>query len=280
MLETTKPKPQAPMITIIGMPGAGKSTLAALFEKPVFIQAESSTTVFEDWPEADQPDFMPQLPTANRAREVRTSVVLLAQLRSLATEKHEFKTVVIDTATSLNMLFEKEIIEFNEVEVNNIGEACGGFNKGYLAVANLHAEVRMACEHLRRRGLTIVFLAHSGIVRTKNRPDVEAYSTFTIDMNEASRRVYIAQVDAVIYLKIKEHVIGQETDRKGNVRKYGKLISTGDRVLITASDGVIGYVDAKARYDFPKEIDFIEGENPLIQYIPFLRKTNTTTEGV
>ena len=44
----TKPKPQPPVITIVGMPGGGKTTLGGLFPDPVFIQAENSETIFEE----------------------------------------------------------------------------------------------------------------------------------------------------------------------------------------------------------------------------------------
>ena len=42
-----KATPQAPVITIVGFAGAGKSTLAGLFPSPIFIQAENATSVFE-----------------------------------------------------------------------------------------------------------------------------------------------------------------------------------------------------------------------------------------
>lgn len=267
--QVTQATPQAPVITIPGFPGVGKSTLAATFPAPIFVQAENATSVFETWPADKQPAFFPELPAANAKRNVKPSEVLLAQLRELATVDHPFKTLVVDAITTLNMLFEGEVIEFDGNGATNIGEAAGGFGKGYLAVANLHAKVRSACEHLRRRGMTVVFLAHSGIAKVKNRPDVEAYSTWTLDMHEASRRVYIATSDAVLYLKSREFVMGSDKDKKGNVKTFGKMTSTGERVLITASEGTIGFVDAKNRYHIPQELDVAEGENPILQYIPY-----------
>lgn len=278
--QVKKAVPQAPVITIVGFPGVGKSTLAGTFPSPIFLQAENATSVFEDVPEHKQPAFLPELPSADARRDVRPSKVLLDQLRELATQEHSFKTVVIDSATTLNMLFEGEVIAFDGNGADNIGEAAGGFGKGYLAVANLHAKVRNACEHLRRRGLAVVFLAHSGIAKVKNRPDVEAYSTWSLDMHEASRRIYVNTSDAVLYLKSREFVMGADKDKKGNIRSYGKMTTTGERVLITASEGTIGYVDAKNRYRIPQELDVEEGENPILKYIPFFNKENldSTTE--
>ena len=78
--------------------------------------------------------------------------------------------MVIDTVTALNGLFEAEVVEFDDKGASNIGEAAGGYNKGYLVVAGMHAKLRSACEHLRKRGISEVFLAHTGIVKMKNRP--------------------------------------------------------------------------------------------------------------
>jgi len=284
--QVTQAAPQAPVITIVGFPGVGKSTLAATFPNPIFVQAENATSVFETWPEDKQPAFFPELPAPSAKRKARPSEILLDQLRELATADHPYKTVVVDAVTTLNMLFESEVIEFDGNEdATNIGEAAGGYGKGYLAVANLHAKVRSACEHLRKRGIAVVFLAHSGIAKIKNRPDVEAYATWTLDMHEASRRVYIATSDAVLYLKSREFVMGSDKDKKGNVKSYGKMTSTGERILVTASEGTIGFVDAKNRYRIPQELDVAEGENPILPYIPFFNvappvssDTSETTE--
>lgn len=285
-----KAVPQPPVITICGFPGVGKSTLGATFPKTIFVQAENATSVFETWPEDSQPAFFPIIPAPSVSRKQRPSETIIAQLRELATADHEFKTVVIDAITTLNGLFEQEVIEFDldshgaPTGAQNIGEAAGGFGKGYLQVAALHSKVRNACEHLRRKGMAVVFLAHSGIAKVKNRPDSEPYSTWTLDMHEASRKIYVATSDAVLYLKSKEFVMGSDKDRKGNVKTFGKMTSTGERVLIAASEGTIGYVDAKNRYRIPVEMDVEEMENPILQYIPFFNakedaeKTNETNE--
>lgn len=55
--QVQKPIPQAPVITIVGFAGGGKSSLAGRFNKPIFIQAENATSVFEDWPTDTQPSF-------------------------------------------------------------------------------------------------------------------------------------------------------------------------------------------------------------------------------
>lgn len=267
--QVKKAVPQAPVLTIVGFPGVGKSTLGACFPKPIFIQAENATSVFETWSEEKQPAFFPELPAPSEKRNARPSEAIIAQLRELATGDHDFKTVVIDAVTTLNTLFENEVIEFDEKGATNIGEASGGFGKGYLEVASLHSKVRNACEHIRRKGIAVVFLAHSGIAKVKNRPDVEAYSTWSLDMHEASRKIYVATSDAVLYLKSREFVMGHEENRKGQTTKLGKVTSTGERVLITSSDGTIGYVDAKNRYKIPEELEINEGENPILQYIPF-----------
>lgn len=267
--QAKKPTVQAPVLTIVGFPGVGKTSLAALFPNPIFIQGENAGSVFETWSDEDKPTLFPELPAPNAEKQRKPSEILLTQLRELATAGHDFKTVVVDAVTTLNSLFENEIIEFDVNDVNNIGEAAGGFGKGYLAVAALHAKVRNACEHLRRKGIAVVFLAHSGIAKVKNRPDVEAYSTWSLDMHEASRKIYVATSDAVLYLKSKEFVMGGDKDKKGNVKSFGKVTSTGERVLIAASEGTIGYVDAKNRYDFPEEIEVEKGKNPLLGLIPF-----------
>src|SRR5690606_14565608 len=104
---------------------------------------------------------------------------------------------------------EGEVVEFDENNATNIGDASGGFHKGFLVVAGMHAKIRQACEHLRRKGIAVVFLSHTGIVKMKNRPDAGTeYTAYSLDMPEKARQIYISSSDAVLYLKAKEFVMG------------------------------------------------------------------------
>jgi len=221
---------------------------------------------------------MPELPAANAKRQVKPSEILLAQLRELATEEHPFKTVVVDTITAMNTLFEGEVVEFDPNGANNIGDAAGGFHKGFLVAAGMHVKIRNACEHLRRKGIAVVFLAHTGIVKMKNRPEAGEYTAYSIDMPEKARHIYIGSSDAVFYLKSRDFVMGHEENRKGQTTKYGRVTNTGERVLITSSDGTIGYVDAKNRYSMPEEIDVPKETNPILEMIPFFNAATTQPE--
>jgi len=226
--QLTKPLSKPPQITIVAAPGAGKTTLGALFPNPIFVQAEEGMSVFESWAEEDRPVVFPPLPRSSKKDKISTKAALLDQLRSLATQEHEFKTLVIDSVTSLHSLFEREVCE--DYEVDNVADAAGGFHKGYLVVKEMHSEIKTACDYLRnKKGMAVVFLAHSGVQKMKNRPDAEEYSVYSLDMHKESVPVYVNLVDAVLYLRQEEFVKGGATDKKGVTTKLGKIVQTGDR---------------------------------------------------
>lgn len=268
--ELTKPLTKPPQITVVSAPGVGKTTLGALFPSPVFVMAEDGSSTFDSWSEEDKPTVFPQLPRSDSKNKVSTKGVLLSQLRALATQEHSFKTLVIDSVTSLHSLFEHEVAD--AYGVDNVADAAGGFHKGYLVVKEYHQEIKTACDYLRdRKGMSIVFLAHTGVEKVKNRPDAEEYSVYGLDMHKASAPVYINLADAVLYLRQDEFIKGAATDRKGNVTKLGKIVQTGDRKLITSGDGRVGYVAAKNRYELDSELDVPHGTNPLLELIPYFR---------
>jgi len=269
----SKPKAKPPLITIVGSPGTGKTTLGALFPKAIILPTEDGTAVFENWDDDAQPDVLPRLPKSakdeagNMVRSTRAALFEL--LDELMREQHDYQTLVIDSVTTLDTLFGAEIALRDGV--GTVADAAGGFHKGFAAVASWHAEFIYTCEQLRAvKGMAVVFLAHTGIKKIRNRPDAAAdYSVFSLDMDAQALAPYVSQSDAVLYLKKEEFVVGSDQNRKGQTTKYGRVTQTGDRKLITTGDGQVGYINAKNRYGMPAEIDVPYGTNPITQFIKF-----------
>lgn len=274
MSQGTKAVIKPPILTIVGFPAAGKSSLAGLFPKPAFIQAEDSQTVFESLSETEQPFFMPILPSAKKEKSISTKEVLLAQLREFLSEDHPYQTLIIDTVTSLNDLFEHELVEFDAAEAKSVQDAAGGFQKGYDVIAGWHQEIIGACNAIRnRKGIGIVFLSHTGDRKVKNSPELSGeYNVYGMKMHQKSEKIYVSLSDAVLYLKQVETTQGHATDNKGRTVKRGRIRMSSERVLITSSDGVVGFVSAKTRYEMPQEINVPKGTNPILQYIPFYKE--------
>lgn len=271
-----KPSPKPPMITIVGSPGVGKTSLGALFPSAILLPTEDGTAVFENWSDDVQPAVLPRLPKAqkdevgNMARSSRDTLNKI--MDELLTTDHGYKTFVVDSISTLGKMFESEISLRDGV--GNVAEASGGFHKGYTEVASWHADFIYKCEQLRAvKNMAIIFLAHIGVKRVRNRPDAEAdYSIFSLDMDNQALSNYVAHSDAVLYLVKEELVLGHQTNRRGQTTKYGRVTQTGERRLITTGDGKVGYVDAKNRYNMPGEIDVPFGTNPITQYIKFFNQ--------
>lgn len=259
-------KVRPPMLTIIASKGVGKTTLAGMFPNPVFIQAEDGSEVFEQWEDDVQPALLPPLMNEQSAR-----MTVLSTIGELLKTDHDFKTLVFDAITSMNLLFEKELCKLDNV--TNVGDASGGFHKGYLTIANWHMDIIRGCERLRdEKGMSIVFLGHSAITKIKNSPDESSeYAIWGLDMYAKSANVYLNNSSGVYYLTKEKFITGAETNKKGQTTKFGRATESGNRILVTSGDGKTGYIDAKDRYGLDPEIPVPHGTNPLLTQINFFK---------
>lgn len=246
----SRPVSDAPMLTIFGEGGTGKTSLAATFPAPVFIRAEDGFDVFAG---KKAPNAFPVL---------KNGEDIFEQLDALLEQEHPFKTLVIDSITSLDKKFESDIVR-KDPRAKSINQAMGGYGAGYSAVAELHSKVKDRCDQLReKKGMTIVFLGH---VETENMdlPDEPNYSRYSMRIHKKSIGYYTDFVSLVGLLKL-QTIVDQDS---------GKAKSFGDRVMIV--DKRASSI-TKNRYGIVDDIDVAEGSNPLLDLIPYFK--NATQE--
>jgi len=243
----SRPKDRAPIVTICGDSGTGKTTLASTFPKPIVIRAEDGLQAI---PEASRPDAFPVL---NKVED------LWEQLTALVTEDHEYQTLIIDSVTALERLFIQHVMESDPKNPRSINQAMGGYGAGLSAVASMHQRVRKACGVLNARsGMNIVFVAHAD-TEVIELPDQDPYTRYSLRLNKKSIAPYVDDSDVVGFLKLESFTKG-DGERK-------KVISSGGRLLVT-------YATAsnvsKNRFGITEDLTVEAGVNPLKQYIPTL----------
>ena len=257
----------APLLTIVASGGVGKTTMAGLFKNTLIVALEDGATVFEDWEE----DVKPTILDLSSSKDIQTDLKNL--IVELGTTEHNFKTIVYDTVTTLNLMYEEKICK--DYDVKTVGEASGGYHKGYDEVASWHRKFLEWSRYLAdNKGIPSIFLAHSDIIRMKNSPDESSeYAVYGIGMHKKSSVLYKNFSDGVYYLTKEKFILGAEVNKKtGATTKFGRATESGNRVLITSGDGRTGYIDAKDRYSLEPEIAVPHGTNPLLTQIKFFNQ--------
>lgn len=236
MFEQRKPRP--PVVTILGDAGMGKTSLACTFTSPVVIRAEDGLQSVKNAPPSGE--------------LIDTPEQLWQQLKYLVVEKHDFKTVIIDSVTALDRIFIENIIATDPKKPRSINQALGGYGAGISALASMHMRIRKASELLTARGMTVVFIAHAETKKVEP-PDGEPYTKYSLRLHEKSIAHYTDDVDVVAFLRLQAFVTGDE-DKK-------RAISDGTRELICYATAANV---SKNRYGISESLIVNEGENPLL----------------
>ena len=80
--------------------------------------------------------------------------------------------------------------------------------------------------------MAIVFLAHTGVKKIRNRPDAAAdYSVFSLDMDNKRLAFTLASRTRCFILKKKEFVVGQETNQKRPNNKVWSCNTNGAKLI-------------------------------------------------
>ena len=212
----------APRIFLYSTHGIGKSTFAAAAPDPIFIQTEDGLGSI------DTSSF----PLAKSSSDV------MAAIKTLYTEPHEFKTVVLDSADWLENILQKEIESRHDAKELAYG-------KGALILADKWREILDGFNALRNeRNMVVILIGHCEIKRFDS-PEVEPYDRYQPKLQARASALVQEWADAVLFANYRTLI---KKDDVGFNKSVTRGMTTGERLIYTAETPA--YL-AKNRYALP-----------------------------
>ncbi len=168
-----------PRIVLHGPEKVGKSTFFAggtingvthpSAPAPIFIRTEDGLNGIDT----------DAFPLAEDYDQVRDALI------ALSSEKHDYKTVVIDSADWLERLIHEKVC--SDENVANIVRAAGGYGNGYILAMNYWKDILTGLEYLnKQKGMVVGIICHS-TVTTINDPQHEPYDVATLKLHSPKK---------------------------------------------------------------------------------------------
>jgi hypothetical protein len=231
MLDLIKPANTtfpAQKILVYGVQGIGKNTFAATFKNPILLQIEDGSAALD----------IPAFPL------VTDYAGILDVIIALATEPHDYKTLVVDSLDWAEPLLWQQTCDHHDKE----SIEAFGYGKGYIELDRWWRRVMAGLDELRHtKGMDIVVLAHSEIKRTEP-PDSDPYDTYQIKMQKRAFALWQEWADMVLFLNYKVQIHKVKT---GLNEERARATGTGDRCIYTSERPTW---KAKNRWSLPDEI--------------------------
>ncbi|WP_299663876.1 ATP-binding protein [uncultured Ruegeria sp.] len=237
--------PDKPPITVIyGRGKMGKTTLASEFPNPIFIQTEDGAGNLELTSFKDEP--LVSLSEVNEA------------LVALASEDHDFKTLVVDSVTQLEPLIWGEVCQRNSWR--SIEDP--GYGKGYIEADVVWREFLAACAWLRdNKRMNVVLIAHE-VIENFSDPEREDYNRYKVRLHKRAEAMIRERADIVGFIN---QVVVLDKGKSG--KDTAKAKGSGQRALNLSPKPTF---EAGNRYDMPDKILINAGEGyaAIARYLP------------
>ena len=241
MLNIRKGKVARPQkVAIYGSEGIGKTTFAAAFPDPLFIDTEGGTAHMD----------------VRRIDSIQSWEELLAVVREVASEPEVCKTLVIDTADWAEQLCVKYICE--KYKQNSLEGF--GYGRGYTYLSEEFGRLLSALDTVIASGKHVVITAHAKMRKFEQPDEQGAYDRWEMKLSKQVAPLVKEWCDMLLFLNYKTYVVTTESN--------SKKAQGGKRVMYTSHHPCW---DAKNRHDLPDELEldfgsishlFLSPENP------------------
>lgn len=217
-------------VLLYGPEGIGKTTFGANAPSPIVLGAEDGTSQLD----------VTRFPKPEGWQDV------LDAIRTLTTEKHEFKTLVVDTLDAIEPMLWSYLVARDHTAKNQLKDIEDyGYGKGYAKALDEWRVFLANLERLRAaKGMHIIFLAHSLIKPFKN-PEGDDFDRYEMKLHTKAGGLLKEWCDAVLFANYETYA------HKDEKTKRVRGVSTGARMVFTQRTAAY---DAKNRYSLPEAL--------------------------
>jgi len=221
-MKITKGKQQrAQRVVLYGVESVGKSTFAAKFPKPLFLDIEQGTSHLD----VDRCEI-------NTWKQLTDA---LAEAKAT-----DYKTIVVDSADWAERLCVEDLLATSKkTSIEDFG-----FGKGWVMVAERMSRMLSSIDQLIDAGKNVVLIAHSKIVRFEAPDALAAYDRYELKLSKQSSPLLKEFADELWFLRFKTKVSTSETGK-------GKGTGGKERILLTTHSAAY---DAKTRSGLAEEL--------------------------
>ena len=217
---------RAPRIIVIGESKVGKSTFAASAPNPAIlpIKGEEGVDDLRNSISGEKLAVEP-LPVCLSLDDV------MGWFGALYTQEHDYQTVVVDSASTLEHLVWEDVCRRNG-NVDGIEKVGGGWAKGYTESLPVWRRITEALDALRAdRGMASIIIGHTRI-RRHDDPLEGGYDRFEWDIHDKASSLLFRWADAILFAGFKT-VVRHEDVGFGKEAKRAIDITGGQRFLYT-----------------------------------------------